>query len=302
MKLHLLILATLLLAACGAATSVTPAPALAPEQLSTSPSCAPTFALKELGTVLTAEDTGQDKTAPVADPSPILLPDGRVRLYFLAGAPGVKSAISEDGIHFTIEEGARVSQGSGPVGPPRVVAVPGGYRMFVTTDAGFKSLFSSDGLTFTWEDGIRLSVEAEAHQQVIKFTPLQLPDSTWRAYFSNSFEPGQPVSQHWIKSATSPDLLQWTLEDTVAAVGREPFPMSFSETCTVLFYAKDGPPMGLAYSSSSDGITFSNEQELNTSMDAGAAVLKMPNGTVLFYHDSTSQEKGHYITVAQLSY
>ncbi|MFH0952252.1 MAG: hypothetical protein V1838_03620, partial [Patescibacteria group bacterium] len=96
------------------------------------------------------------------DPCPLLLADGRIRLYYLdmstaAGPEGIGSgianriysAISSDGINFTQEEGYRYAQEG--IFDPSVIKYGDTYRMYVG-DANGQNVYlatSTDGLNFT---------------------------------------------------------------------------------------------------------------------------------------------------------
>lgn len=102
----------------------------------------------------------------VADPDPVLLEDGQIRLYYFdindsrlnPGPNGIEppqriySAISSDGIHFTQENGVRfVREGAFD---PDVERDGDVWRMYVgTPDGQVVSAVSTDGLNFN-EEGI----------------------------------------------------------------------------------------------------------------------------------------------------
>lgn len=98
-----------------------------------------------------------DKAA--VDPAPTLLSDGRVRLYYYdistAKTEGtskntIYSAISDDGINFTQEDGARFTYAN--IFDPDVVKEGGTWRLYVGTDSNkVLSATSSDGLDFSYE-------------------------------------------------------------------------------------------------------------------------------------------------------
>lgn len=111
--------------------------------------------------IITIEGIG-DKV-PV-DPAPILLPDGRIRLYYFDINEGRKSteksqqnkiysAISNDGIAFVQEDGVRFAREG--IFDPDVEKQGDLFRMYVGDLSGNKviSATSSDGLSFT-EEGV----------------------------------------------------------------------------------------------------------------------------------------------------
>ena len=114
------------------------------------------------------EIRGKRNRGACVDPSLVLLPDGRIRLYFFAsevgppgpGEPGfrdlgsadgpheIHSAVSSDGIHFEVEEGARIAVRR--VTDPAVVRVSdGGWWMFLSRGPETLLARSRDGLSFT---------------------------------------------------------------------------------------------------------------------------------------------------------
>ena len=88
------------------------------------------------------------KPDPV-DPSAVLLDDGRIRLYWMRVVDGratIQSAISNDGVTFVFEPGARFSTGT-ELFDPTVVRHAGRW-LLVTGPDGKHHAYSDDGLTF----------------------------------------------------------------------------------------------------------------------------------------------------------
>lgn len=325
-------------------------PAPAPEQsqptaeeldvAASTPGCEETrYTFTDLGVALTAQDAGNsDPMAPMANPSSLLLNDGRVRLFFTNARAGIGSAISVDGITFSYE-GTRVSapeamnQGA-RLGPLRVHRLPDGrVRMFVgSSETGVQSFVSSDeGQSFTIEQGERITQEAADMLAIQKLSIIPLPDGRWRGYFGPAPQHGAPGSNpssggppdHWLRSAISTDLLEWGVEPGVL-IGpgaphlttsvREVFPLLRDEGCVTLFYQLNKPQdagihdfSGVAvvgYSTSTDGLTFKEQYVLiNVRDPAGPDVLRLPDGTYLMYHDSTDYAGyGHGIRVGLLEF
>jgi len=133
-----------------------------------------------------------------ADPDVVLLPDGRIRLYYVQfpfgphpPQPGtttepnrVMSAISSDGKNFTTEEGTRL-EGIGYTDPD-VILVGDEWFMYVSTGEKAWAARSSDGLNFTL---IGLVNETGAVSGSYLF-----PDGTLRHYY---------CGREGIQSATS---------------------------------------------------------------------------------------------------
>ena len=302
------------------------------------PGCEETrYTFTDLGVALTAQDAGNsDPMAPMANPSSLLLNDGRVRLFFTNARAGIGSAISVDGITFSYE-GTRVSapeamnQGA-RLGPLRVHRLPDGrVRMFVgSSETGVQSFVSSDeGQSFTIEQGERITQDAADMLAIQKLSIIPLPDGRWRGYFGPAPQHGAPGSNpssggppdHWLRSAISTDLLEWGVEPGVligpgaphlTASVREVFPLLRDDGCVTLFYQLNKPQdagihdfSGVAvvgYSTSTDGLMFRKQFVLINLRDpAGPDVLHLPDGTYLMYHDSTDYvDYGHGIRVGKL--
>ena len=161
-------------------------------------------------------------------PSVVRLDDGRYRMYANAGMDaGVVSLVSSDGIAFTPEPGVRLSKTGDPKldctsSHPWVIAVSGGWRMYYQGNADCNperggpvqyrifSAYSKDGLSFTRE-GVRIEgspangLHEAAHGRV-----LQMPDGTFRMYFSAGIIGKEGPSD--LLTATSEDGLRWTVD------------------------------------------------------------------------------------------
>ncbi|MEZ4669737.1 MAG: sialidase family protein [Anaerolineae bacterium] len=89
------------------------------------------------------------------DPAIVQLEDGRVRLYFIRGIDQPQhlvsmSAISEDGIHFTIEDGIRLDSRVGNVFCAAILSLNGQYHLFSpSTSNMLVHAVSDDGLNYT---------------------------------------------------------------------------------------------------------------------------------------------------------
>ena len=128
------------------------------------------------------------------DPSVVILPDGRFRLYAsympLQGPQDrIVSAISKDGIHFEVEEGVRYQEEGSTLTDPEVIYVDGRWIMYVCKLTEPKPrlvrLVSSDGLSFTkeaefelegtvpcltpYDGGYRLYVHAEDATAILSY-------------------------------------------------------------------------------------------------------------------------------------
>jgi len=146
---------------------------------------------------------------PIADGS------GRWRMYFeccpgtQAVASTIRSAVSEDGLEWTIEPGDRLSGHGGSYNAPRVLPLDDGRcRMYCSDQVeGIVSAVSEDGgYEFTLEPGRRIVRELpyEAH---VAYAPevLRIEGGGYRMYYAGYSDPTHTC----ILTAVSEDGLRW---------------------------------------------------------------------------------------------
>ncbi len=150
------------------------------------------------GMRIDSEKTGDRGWASV--PEAIKLPDGRIRIYYVSGdfeaQGGIMSAISQDGLNFQKESGARVKTLVDPA-----VAMPDGKYLLLAVvlppppnapqrqelPVGIYSLVSDDGLNF----GSPQPVLQEAG--VYDPSIVQLSSDTYRVFYGKDIgTPGRP--------------------------------------------------------------------------------------------------------------
>ena len=89
-------------------------------------------------------EDGTRIAAEALDPCAVMLPDGRIRMYYSAYDSldsdenmSIYSAISSDGLNYTIEGKVLSPENNGTkYMDPRVIEIPGGYRMYYTEVTG----------------------------------------------------------------------------------------------------------------------------------------------------------------------
>ena len=125
---------------------------------------------------------GAAREGDPADPSVVLLPDNRYRIYYTQGTYGpygpyakVYSALSLDGLRFTAERGARFSPGP-PVFDPIVLKTAEIWKLWTGPDGQYTA-FSSDGLTF--QAGNAFQVDGRVF---MVWAALKLPTGGYRLY------------------------------------------------------------------------------------------------------------------------
>lgn len=179
------------------------------------------------------EDEGLRVGGRYADADVVAFEDGRYRMYFgpepeVPGFEGqVYSAVSSDGLTWTMEEGERMKFATFP----EVVGLPDGtWRMYYQGGSadnefanGIASAVSADGLNWTKENGFRVRTGPQGSYEsagVADPAVLEFPDGGYlmvyrgqageNAFGREGFAPGSPAPNDYLLSATSPDGITWT--------------------------------------------------------------------------------------------
>lgn len=277
------------------------------------------FTFKDIGLAIDYEIAGLADDVSIADSTAVVLPDGKVRMYFQyrstdGSSAGHKSAISSDGITFTVEPGDRILMDEywGPHIKAMVLSdtelrIYKGATPGSNSKTGIISYITTDGLTLTKEEGFRITPTAAGLSRLSHLTIAAMADGTYRGYFSNM--PQITKTALLIKSATSTDLLSWTVDDDVR-IGKgsttlstysaeQPHALQRGKGCVTLFYYSTYDnsaseiliPTQLRYSTSKDGITFNKDYTLysgsgNMPLSGnGPDIIRLKDGTYLLYYD-----------------
>lgn len=258
----------------------------------------------------------------LANTTVLRLNDGRYRL-FVSATPenkGMVSAISTDGVHFTLESGIRVpstatlSDGTtANLGHPEIVRLPDGRaRIYMRQHPGFASnsaasgiysLTSTDeGLTFTADPGVRLTAAAAGWADMSGVRIVKMKSGIWRMYFSsnnpNTTQGSTTIlASDSVKSATSSDLVTWVMDAGVrigialpiAAAAVHPGAMVNDDGSVTLTYVSNSAG-GSRYAVSADGLTFTTQSAADYGSANGAPVnsgdsflYRLDNGDVRLY-------------------
>lgn len=186
------------------------------------------------GTLLSNSDFGGAAGA-LADCSVIQLNDGRFRM-FIGGFPnspgGVGSAISTDGLKFTMEAGVRLPTplliggvSSSFIKPVAIRMDAGRIRLFASANGGapdgiYSFTSTDDGITFTPDAGVRITLAASGLGQVGVGSLVKVKGGGWRMYLNDN-PPGTTVGTAIVLghpktvSAFSTDLTTWTMDPGV---------------------------------------------------------------------------------------
>lgn len=283
--------------------SPVPTPTLTP-----APTATTSVWTKEDGIRLQPSDAGLEAGSVVADISVIKLSDDTYRAYFAINE-GIRSATSNDGLTFTVEDGFRLPEG---YGMPRVVRLSDGrYRLFAIVSDGITSAVSDDGLEFTVEEGTRIKASDFGVEQLSGGSLVELDDGTYRMYFSDLPKPGEGVKNHQVFSATSSDMLTWTAESEVRVgsgsgidmSAEHPFVIKRSDGTFRMFYYRNNPT-GLWTATSTDSLTWGDPESTGiTEKTEGndPDVVTLPDGRWRLYYGDFDESIGGLIYSAAAS-
>jgi len=250
--------------------------------------------LRTSGATWIPEGVRMSATDPggIFDTGIIRLNDGRWRLYY-SGSNIIRSAISPDGLSFALEPGTKLAGGN----PYPMRLDDGRIRMFYCSPNGFtvlSAISTDDGVTYTAEPGVRLSADAAGFHFITNPAIVRTPTG-WRGYFSNGQE--GPMTGYIIKSATSPDMLNWTLDGGVrigagsALSGTSSHPSAIlnANGSVSLFYSREGVFPQSAFfawtSTSADGLNFTTETQLESLGKVGDLNVVRVGGALRMYYN-----------------
>ncbi len=193
----------------------------------TSPDCS-TWT-PEAGVRLSAREGGAGEFRVVApEVVPIQDGSGRLRMYYecapgqQAVASSIRSAISDDGLEWTVEPGDRLSGQGGSYNAPRVLFLDDGTCRLYCSDTveGIVSALSEDGgTTFQLDPGRRI-VRELSYEARTAYAPdvVRIEGGGYRMYYSGYSD----ATRAQILTAVSDDGLKWYKhpEPVIAPGGR----------------------------------------------------------------------------------
>ena len=236
-------------------------------------------------------------TGSMADTTTLRLNDGRWRMFLFAGQ-GYRSAISTDGLTFTMEAGSRLPNGNGQ---SRVLRLDDGrVRMYHISAGGISSSISTnEGLAFTLE-GQRISAGAAGLTQLSGPGIARTADGRWRMYFSELDTPEAAVVPLPMKSAWSSDLMTWTMDPgvrigpgaTLTGSAAHPTAIANSNGSVTVFYFRNAD-LRLYAATSTDGLSFTSEAAL-LSDAADPDIVALPGGGLRMYYNWFVPSTGVY--------
>lgn len=233
-------------------------------------------------------DAGIRSPGGTVAPTILVLPDGRLRLLYPAQG-GMGSAISSDGLNFTVEPGSR-GRFVGDVGVIYLKA--GGYRIVfpqgVNGSQTLGSAWSPDGYNFTIEPGARFTPTAQDAGLCQVPHVLRLPDGRWRLYYIGDWMgTGGSLYKDSIRTAVSSDEgLTFTSErqgDVFPTHWVDP-DMKYLEGGGYRLYTRTGV-RSIGHADSVDGLTtdFQAISDLEGEERFDPFVVRLPNGVVRMF-------------------
>lgn len=276
----------------------------------------------DLGRVLSPADFGVSSGTIIGDPTGVLLADGRIRLFVYVENRGVWRAISTDatGTRFTVEgpctlipDAATNTMGT-PWGEPRVVSITGGLRMFYMQDRGIASATSTDHVTWRQEPGLRITAAQAGVKATTTGSVVATGDGRFRLYFS-ALRNTPADSATPMKSATSADMLHWTMDPGVR-IGPGAPSLDQNATDPFVWRSADGSvtawylaqpaagstftgPTGIYAATSADGIIFGSST-LTGIPGGNPNVIARADGVRLMFLSASDPQGGAGVRVVQL--
>lgn len=195
-------------------------------------------------------------------PRAVATPGGGWRLFFISG-DGIKSAVSTDGLTFTVEDGFRITAeaagftgstaGGATSGATVTQLADGRYRMYFSDlprpgdppgGHWIKSAVSVDQLTWTVEEGIRLGAGAPVLTDSAEHPfALANPDGSVTLYYGKFTGPGSATTEGLYES-TSADGLTFETETYDVFFGNDPDALRLADGSLVVYYGLFDPAIG----------------------------------------------------------
>ena len=194
-------------------------------------------------------------------PRAVALPEGGWRLFYINGG-GIQSAVSEDGLTFTVEPGFRITAeaagfadatAGATSGATVTQLVDGSYRMYFSDlprpgdppgGHWIKSAVSTDQLEWTVEEGVRLGPDAPVLTESAEHPfALANPDGTVTLYYGKFTGPGS-ASVEGLYESTSADGLTFEEETYDIFFGNDPDVLRLIDGSLIVYYGQFDPQVG----------------------------------------------------------
>ena len=242
-----------------------------------------------------------DQSIGASDPRVVQLADGTYRMYFGANPDGLTVANSNDGVDWELEARSVI-----PAGMPHTSLVSlddGGWRLFAVQNvpggSAVKSFVSADGLEFTEEAGDRLTNEDFPFGNIQSPFVFEMPDGSFRMYlvaYPAGEQAAQPSGYSVLRmvSATSNDMLTWSVDPGVVVEGLDHPSAVVSDDGTITVYA--GTPFTKLVST--DGRQFSQPEYLDLS-GRDFDVKSTSGGHLRVYSNGHDFDEGSWLRISR---
>lgn len=215
---------------------------------------------------------------------------------FMYSNTAYRSAISSDGLSFSMEAGFRMREGAGQSRAFRLD--DGRIRLYFSSNGIMSTVSADDGASFVEESGTRLTVGAAGMSALTGPGIVRMRSGLYRMYFSDLPIPGEGVKPHMIKSATSTNLIDWTMDSGVrigtgaslSGNAEHPCAIVNSDGSVTLFYFRN-TDIKLYQSTSADGLSFSTEQLTGLDLN-DPDIVTLADGTVRLYGGGINSSGG----------
>lgn len=231
------------------------------------------------------------------------LTDGRWRIIYNS----TQSVISTDGLTWQLESPTRGLAGLTPDGSvarlPRLFQLPNGqWRVYfscctASTGGMYSATSADEGVTWTRDAGVRILDSVVgltfASEFLSGLSVVPTKDGKYRGYFANQLSLLNESAHTFIKSATSTDLLTWTMDPGVrigpgATLTQDvlhPKAIVNADGSITVFYYRHAAPQGLYASTSADGLSFTQETLLESLGQGGDPdVVRVGSALRLYYN------------------
>jgi len=195
-------------------------------------------------------------------PRAVAMQGGGWRLFYISG-DGIRSAVSTDGLNFTVEDEFRITAeaagftgstaGGATSGATLTQLADGRYRMYFSdlprpddTPGGhwIKSAISTDQLTWVVEEGVRLGAGAPVLTDSAEHPfALANPDGSVTLYYGKFTGPGSATTEGLYES-TSTDGLTFNTETYDVFFGNDPDALRLADGSLVVYYGLFDPAIG----------------------------------------------------------
>lgn len=249
-----------------------------------------------IGTALTQATFGSSGKQ-VADASALRLADGRIRIIAWVNPVGLRNATSTDssGTSFVADSTTPLPS---MAGQPRMMRIDAKtVRLFYVSAGTISTAISTDeGQTFTEQGPVITTAQAGFEPGTLTVVKT---GKVYRGYFSNLEKPGERAPRV-MRTATSTDLINWTMGPKLAIAGSHPFALSDGKSKVTLYFAADGASSyGIYAATSKNGTSFATPKMVIAGAGDPDIVALSKSSWRMYYGTEISADLGFGVKVAK---